>query len=209
MGARASRPPQPRLRSERAHPRLLSIKGEGTFADCDSYPIPNGCLDSPTARVPLDAPTIDGKSEKRNLPLYFAEGDYIANQQAAKRLKRGGAAKAVGAPAGARAFVLSGASANRCFLIRAPDALGAWLPHDLPPRQTVYTYFRTWKPDGTLKRIHNAIRSEVRRADDGNGGSRAWRGQKCKKANGRGGRWIRGKTVGIGFARRRAARLKS
>ena len=30
----------------------------------------------------------------------------------------------------------------------------AWrmLPHDLPPRQTVYTYFRTWKSDGTLKR---------------------------------------------------------
>ena len=28
------------------------------------------------------------------------------------------------------------------------------LPHDLPPWQTVYIYFRTWKSDGTLKRIH-------------------------------------------------------
>jgi len=36
------------------------------------------------------------------------------------------------------------------------------LPHDLPPWQTVYTYFRTWKTDGTLKRIHDAIRAEVR-----------------------------------------------
>ena len=36
------------------------------------------------------------------------------------------------------------------------------LPHDLPPRQTVYTYFRTWKADGTLKRIHDSLRAEVR-----------------------------------------------
>ena len=42
------------------------------------------------------------------------------------------------------------------------------IPHDLPPWQTVYTYFRTWKSDGTLKRIHDALRSEVRRADGRN-----------------------------------------
>ena len=29
-------------------------------------------------------------------------------------------------------------------------------PHDLPPRQTVYAYFRTWKSDGTLTRVHDA-----------------------------------------------------
>ena len=46
----------------------------------------------------------------------------------------------------------------------------AWrlLPHDLPPWQTVYTYFRTWKSDGTLKRVHDALRAEVRRADGRN-----------------------------------------
>ena len=40
----------------------------------------------------------------------------------------------------------------------------AWrlLPHDLPPWQTVYTYFRTWK------RVHDALRAEVRRADGRN-----------------------------------------
>ena len=42
------------------------------------------------------------------------------------------------------------------------------LPHDLPPWQTVYTYFRTWKSDGTLKRVHDALRAEVRRANGRN-----------------------------------------
>ena len=40
----------------------------------------------------------------------------------------------------------------------------AWrmIPHDLPPWQTVYTYFRKWKRDGTLKRIHDALRADGR-----------------------------------------------
>ena len=42
------------------------------------------------------------------------------------------------------------------------------LPYDLPPWQTVYTYFRMWQSDGTLKRIHDALRAEVRRADGRN-----------------------------------------
>ena len=42
------------------------------------------------------------------------------------------------------------------------------LPHDLPPWQTVYAYFRTWKSYGTLKRVHDALRAEVRRADGRN-----------------------------------------
>ena len=29
------------------------------------------------------------------------------------------------------------------------------LPRDPTPRQTVYAYFRTWKSDGTLKRVHD------------------------------------------------------
>ena len=46
----------------------------------------------------------------------------------------------------------------------------AWrpLPRDLPPRQTVYAYFRTWKTDGALKRVHDALRAEVRRSDGRN-----------------------------------------
>jgi transposase len=41
---------------------------------------------------------------------------------------------------------------------------GAWrmLPRDLPPWQTVYGYFRDWRRDGTLDRLHDALREQVR-----------------------------------------------
>lgn len=41
---------------------------------------------------------------------------------------------------------------------------GAWrmLPGDLPPWQTVYGYFRDWSVDGTLDRVHDALREQVR-----------------------------------------------
>ena len=37
------------------------------------------------------------------------------------------------------------------------------LPHDLPPWQTVYCYFRRWRNDGSWERIHTALRERVRR----------------------------------------------
>lgn len=42
---------------------------------------------------------------------------------------------------------------------------GSWrqLPHDLPPWQTVYDYFRTWRRDGTLETIHAQLRERLRR----------------------------------------------
>jgi len=41
---------------------------------------------------------------------------------------------------------------------------GAWrmLPGDLPPWQTVYGYFRDWSAEGTLDRIHDALREQIR-----------------------------------------------
>jgi putative transposase len=41
---------------------------------------------------------------------------------------------------------------------------GAWrmLPHDFPPWDTIYGYFRRWKRDGTWERIHDALREQVR-----------------------------------------------
>ena len=41
----------------------------------------------------------------------------------------------------------------------------AWrlLPHDLPPWQTVYYYFRRWSRDGTLERVHARLRERVRK----------------------------------------------
>jgi len=40
----------------------------------------------------------------------------------------------------------------------------AWrhLPHDFPPPGTVYDYFSSWTRDGTLKRIHDTLRRQVR-----------------------------------------------
>jgi transposase len=36
------------------------------------------------------------------------------------------------------------------------------LPHDLPPWQTVYDYFRRWRLDGTWETINAALRERVR-----------------------------------------------
>jgi transposase len=36
------------------------------------------------------------------------------------------------------------------------------LPHDFPPWKRVYEYYRTWRKDGTIERLHDALRSRVR-----------------------------------------------
>jgi putative transposase len=43
---------------------------------------------------------------------------------------------------------------------------GAWrlLPHDLPPWDTVYSYFRRWRDDGTFECLHDELREQVRTA---------------------------------------------
>jgi transposase len=42
----------------------------------------------------------------------------------------------------------------------------AWryLPADFPPWQTVYGYFARWRDDGTLHRLHDALRAQARTA---------------------------------------------
>jgi putative transposase len=39
------------------------------------------------------------------------------------------------------------------------------LPADFPPWDTVYHYFRAWNRDGTLTRMHNGLREQVRLAE--------------------------------------------
>jgi transposase len=41
---------------------------------------------------------------------------------------------------------------------------GSWrmLPKDFPPWETVYGYFRDWRKGGTLNRVHDALREQVR-----------------------------------------------
>jgi len=36
------------------------------------------------------------------------------------------------------------------------------LPHDLPPKSTVYDYFAKWRDDGTWQRLTDALRTQVR-----------------------------------------------
>jgi transposase len=36
------------------------------------------------------------------------------------------------------------------------------LPHDFPPWEAVYWYFRNWKKDGTLDRLHDELRGDLR-----------------------------------------------
>jgi transposase len=38
------------------------------------------------------------------------------------------------------------------------------LPHDFPPRATVYWYFRTWKGGGTFDRLMDPLRGDPRQA---------------------------------------------
>jgi putative transposase len=44
----------------------------------------------------------------------------------------------------------------------------AWhlLPHDFPPPGTVYDYFNQWRRNGTIARIHDALRPVVREASE-------------------------------------------
>ena len=39
------------------------------------------------------------------------------------------------------------------------------LPRDFGPWPTVHHYYRLWRRDGTLQRIHDALRRQVRRQD--------------------------------------------
>ncbi len=50
------------------------------------------------------------------------------------------------------------------FLLRTGCAWD-YLPHDLPPSDTVYGYMRQWQADGTWDRIHNTLREKVRAAE--------------------------------------------
>jgi transposase len=39
------------------------------------------------------------------------------------------------------------------------------MPHDFPPWDTVYRYFKRWNAEGTIDRIHDTLRDAVRDAD--------------------------------------------
>ena len=39
------------------------------------------------------------------------------------------------------------------------------LPHDFPPWDSVYWYFRNWKEDSTFDRLHDELRGDLRQAE--------------------------------------------
>ena len=51
---------------------------------------------------------------------------------------------------------------NAIFYIVRSGCAWRLLPHDLPPWKTVHHYFRTWRLDGTWKKLHTALRERVR-----------------------------------------------
>jgi putative transposase len=51
---------------------------------------------------------------------------------------------------------------NAIFYVLCTGCAWAWLPHDYPPKGTVYGYFRDWKKDGTWVKIHDYLRDLVR-----------------------------------------------
>ena len=51
---------------------------------------------------------------------------------------------------------------NAIFYILRAGCTWRLLPHDLPPWQTVYYYFRLWRKDGTWEAVNTALRTEVR-----------------------------------------------
>jgi putative transposase len=51
---------------------------------------------------------------------------------------------------------------NAIFYILRSGCAWRMLPHDLPPWQTVYSYFRQWRQDGVWEQMNDALREAVR-----------------------------------------------
>lgn len=51
---------------------------------------------------------------------------------------------------------------NAIFYVLKSGIQWDMLPHDLPPKGTVYHYFNEWRKDGTWERLNTALRGELR-----------------------------------------------
>jgi putative transposase len=54
---------------------------------------------------------------------------------------------------------------NAIFYILRSGCVWRMMPHDLPPWQTVYDYFRQWRKDGAWEQANQALRIELRVAE--------------------------------------------
>jgi putative transposase len=57
---------------------------------------------------------------------------------------------------------------NAIFYVNRAGCQWRMLPHDLPPWQVVYKYFRRWQKDGTWQRINDVLRRHVRQREGRN-----------------------------------------
>ena len=57
------------------------------------------------------------------------------------------------------------------------------LPHEFPPWKTVYGYFAAWKKDGTLDRLHDELRGDLRQAEGSNASRRprSWTARRSRR----------------------------
>lgn len=51
---------------------------------------------------------------------------------------------------------------NAIFYLTRTGCAWRYLPREYPPWQTIYSYFRTWRLEGSWERLHNRLRSFVR-----------------------------------------------
>ncbi len=62
---------------------------------------------------------------------------------------------------------------NAIFYILCGGCAWRMMPHDFPPWQTVYHYFRLWRQDGVWSAMNQALREKVR-LKAGRQATRAW-----------------------------------
>lgn len=51
---------------------------------------------------------------------------------------------------------------NAIFYVQRSGCQWEMLPHDFPPYQTVYSYFRKWQRKGIWQRMHDQLRDQLR-----------------------------------------------
>ena len=51
---------------------------------------------------------------------------------------------------------------NAIFYVLKSGCQWDMLPHDLPPKGTVFEYFNTWRKDGIWQRMNQVLREELR-----------------------------------------------
>jgi putative transposase len=51
---------------------------------------------------------------------------------------------------------------NGIFYVLKSGCQWSMLPHEFPPKGTIYDYFNKWRKDGTWKRMNEELREQVR-----------------------------------------------